>query len=191
MKVTAVTPSAAAANPSHPDHARWVKEQTLAIEARNARAMGRSFRDAETENTRQLERLANRKRKKPAPKKLPRPIDNPEQLAKEGVTIRPAPKRKALQMPPCKLCRVCVWCRRAIRVSHIGLRARQDDRRARALQDELNAIMIAAIRRADYRDALGRELPFSRITGKDVDKAVTQGIEWVCDRSIPFMGQWR
>jgi len=190
VKVTAVTPSAAASNPAHPDHARWVKDQTLRFEMAHAQTVGLSGRAAETENTRQLERLANRKRKPKKPKKT-RSDWTPEQLAKEGVTARPAPKRKAPPMPPCKLCRVCVWCRRAIRVSHIGLRARQEDVRARALQDELNAIMIAAIRCRDYRDAIGRELPFSRIKGHDVDKAVTQGIEWVCDRSIPFMGQWR
>jgi hypothetical protein len=190
VKVTAVTPSAAAANPAHPDHARWVKEQTLAIEANHARATGLSFRAAESENMRALERLANRKRK-PQKKKKTAATPTAEQLAKEGVTVKAAPKRKAPKLPPCKLCRVCVWCKRALRVSHIGLRARQDDLRARTLQDELNAIMIAAIRCRDYRDALGRELPFSRITGTDVDKAVTQGIEWVCDRSTTFMGQWR
>jgi hypothetical protein len=190
VKVTAVTPSAAASNPSHPDHARWVKEQTFKIEAENARNLGLSSRVAEIENTRQLERLAARKRRKPVTKKARR-IDTPEQLAKEGVTVKAAPKRKAPKLPPCKLCRVCVWCRRAIRVSHIGLRARQNDLRAVDLQNELNAIMIAAISRKDYRDAIARELPFSRITGHDVDKAVTQGIEWVCDRSVSFMGQWR
>jgi hypothetical protein len=190
VKVTAVTPSAAAANPSHPDHARWVKEQTLKIESEYAKSLGLSSRAAETENTRQLERMANRKRRKAKPKKA-RSDWTPEQLAKEGVTVREAPKRRAPKLPPCKLCRVCVWCKRAIRVSHIGLRARQQDTRARALQDELNAIMVAALTRKDYRDALSRELPFSRITGHDVDKAVTMGIEWVCDRSIPFMGQWR
>jgi hypothetical protein len=190
VKVTAVTPSAAASSPSHPDHARWVKEQTLKQEIAHAQSRGLSARHAENENTRQLERLANRKRRKPASKKA-RKDWTPEQLAKEGVTVRAAPKRKAPQLPPCKLCRVCVWCRRAIRVSHIGLRARQQDVRARTLQDELNAIMVAALTRKDYRDALARELPFSRITGRDVDKAVTQGIEWVCDRSVSFMGQWR
>jgi hypothetical protein len=190
VKVTAVTPSAAASNPSHPDHARWVKEQTLKLEANHANATGMSFRVAESNNTRQLERLANRKRRPPKKKKAA-PTPTAEQLAKQGVTARPAPARKAPPMPPCKLCRVCVWCKRAIRVSHIGLRARQDDLRARALQDELNAIMIAAITRKDYRDALARELPFSRIVGHDVDKAVTMGIEWVCDRSVNFMGQWR
>lgn len=162
------------------------------MEAQHAQSIGRTFRQAEAENTRQLERLANRKRKPAAPKK-PRKIATPsaEQLAKEGVTVRPAPKRKAPQMPPCKLCRQCVWCKRAIRVSMIGVKARQEDLRALSLQNELNAIVFAASGKRDYRDALGRELPFSRITGIDVDKAVTQGIEWVCDRSVPFMGQWR
>jgi hypothetical protein len=186
VKVTAVTPSAAAANPLHPDHARWVKERTLAMEAKHHA----TFRAAELENTRQLERLANRKRKPPKPKK-PAPVPTAEQLAKEGVRVRKAPVRKAPPMPPCKLCRQCVWCKRAIRVSMIGVKARQQDLRAHALQDELNAIMIAAITNKDYRDAIGRELPFSRITGHDVDKAVTMGIEWVCDRSVNFMGQWR
>lgn len=186
MKITAVTPVAAAANPAHPDHARWVKEQTLKIEMQGAR----SLRAAEAENTRQLERLAQRKRKPKKPK-APRKDWTPELLAKEGVTVRKAPVRKAPPMPPCKLCRQCVWCKRAIRVSMIGVKARQQDLRAQALQDELTAIMIAAMSRKDYRDALARELPFSRITGRDVDKAVTMGIEWVCDRSAAFMGQWR
>lgn len=190
MKITAVTPVAAAANPSHPDHARWVKEHTLKREILHAQSLGLSYRHAEIANTRQLERLAARKRKKPKPKKLP-PVPTAEQLAASGVTVRPAPARKAPQMPPCKLCRKCVWCRRAIRVSMIGVKARQHDKRARALQDELNAIMIAALGRKDYKDAIGRELPFSRVTGADVDKAVTAGIEWVCDRSVSFMGQWR
>jgi hypothetical protein len=190
VKVTAVTPSAAASSPSHPDHARWVKEQTLKMEVDNAKALGLSSRHAEIENSRQLERMANRKRKPKKPKKVRKDWTS-EQLAKEGVTVRPAPIRKAPPMPPCKLCRICVWCKRAIRVSHIGLRARQQDLQARALQDELNAIMVAALTRKDYRDALARELPFSRIIGHDVDKAVTQGIEWVCDRSVNFMGQWR
>jgi hypothetical protein len=190
VKVTAVTPAAAAANQSHPDHARWVKEQTLKQEVAHARSLGLSSRHAETVNARQLERLANRKRKPPKTKK-PRKDWTPEQLAKEGVTQRVAPPRKVPKAPPCKYCRKCVWCKRSIRVSMIGVKSRQQDLRARSLQDELNAIVFAALGRKDYKDAIGRELPFSRIAGKDVDKAVTQGIEWVCDRSASFMGQWR
>lgn len=190
MKVTAVTPVAAASNPSHPDHARWVKEQTLAIEARNAAATGLSFRAAETENTRQLERLAARKQKPKAPKKQ-RVDTTAEQLAAAGVTKRVAKPRRLAPMPACKLCRKCVWCKRSLRMSQIARRAKEEDVRARALMDEIMAITFAAMSRKDYRDALSRELPFSRITGTDVDKAVTQGIEWVCDRSVTFMGQWR
>lgn len=190
MKVTAVTPVAAARNPSHPDHARWVKEQTLAIEARNAAASGRTFRDAETENTRQLTRLAERKQKPKKPKRT-RIDTTAEQLAKSGVTVKPATPRRLAPMPACRLCRRCVWCKRSLRMSQIARRAKEEDVRARALMDEIMAITFAAMSRKDYRDALNRELPFSRITGHDVDKAVTAGLEWVCDRSTSFMGQWR
>lgn len=186
MSIKAVTPTAAASSPSHPDHARWVKEQTLKLEVGHHA----TFRDAEAANLRSLERMSNRKRKPPK-KKKPAPVPTAEQLAGSGVTVKAAKVRKAPSLPPCKLCRKCVWCRRAIRVSMIGIKSRQQDLKARALQDELNAIMLAAIGRRDYRDALGRELPFSRIIGHDVDKAVTMGIEWVCDRSASFMGQWR
>lgn len=186
MKVTAVTPVAAAASPSHPDHARWVKEQTLKQEI----AHHGSLRAAETANIRALERLANRKQKPRKPKK-PAPVPTADRLAASGVTVKPVAARKAPPLPPCKLCRQCTWCRRAIRVSMIGIKSRQEDLRALALQNELLAIMFAAIQRKDYKDAIGRELPFSRITGHAVDMAVTQGIEWVCDRSASFMGQWR
>lgn len=189
MKVAAVHIPASAASPSHPDHTLWVKEQTLKLEVANQRLIGGTLRDAEAENARQLERLANRKRKPQAPR--PRRIDTPEQLAKEGVTVRAATKRKPPPMPACKLCRKCIWCKRSIRVSMICVKAREQDTRAVDLKNELAAIMIAASGRRDYRDALGRELPFSRITGHDVDRAVTQGIEWACDRSVTFMGQWR
>lgn len=186
MKVTAVTPVAAAASPTHPDHARWVKERTLALEV----AQHPTLRAAESANMRALERLANRKRK-PRVAKKPRKIETPEQLAREGVTVRPAAPRKIPQMPPCKRCRKCLWCKRAIRISMIGVKALQEDVRALALQNELNAIVLAASGKRDYRDALGRELPFSRLVGPDVDKAVNAGVEWVCDRSASFMGQWR
>lgn len=190
MKVTAVTPVAAAANPSHPDHARWVKEQTLKLEIAHAQSVGLSARDAEINNTRQLTRLANRKQKR-APKKPTRIDTNAEQLAAAGVTVKKAQPRRLAPLPACKLCGHCIWCKRSRRVSRILKKAGEQDTRAIALKDEVTAITLAALGRRDYRDALGRELPFSRITGHDVDKAVTQGLEWVCDRSTSFMGQWR
>jgi len=190
VKITAVTPVAAASNPAHPDHARWVKEQTLKLEIADARALGGSVRDAEIKNTRQLERMANRKLLRAA-KKAPRKIDSPEKLAATGVTVKKAKPRKLAPLPPCKLCRKCVWCKRSLRMSKIKTHALRQEPKALSLMLELQAIMMAASARHDYRDAIGRELPFSRIAGHDVDRAVTQGIEWVCDRSVSFMGQWR
>ena len=186
MKITAVTPVAAAASPSHPDHARWVKEQTLKQEI----AHHGNLRAAETANMRSLERLANRKRKPPK-KKKPAPVPTAEQLAASGVTVKAAPKRKAPVLPPCGACRQCDWCKSCIRVSMIMQKAGQLDLRAVKLKDELVAIQIAAMAQRDYRDELGRELPFSRIPVADVKKAIGRGIEWVCDRSASFMGQWR
>lgn len=197
MKVALVTPGAAAASPSHPDHARWVKEQTL---KREILAHG-TLRDAETANMRALERLANRKANPKPRKKTKRdakqaggdegtPVTH-EQLKAAGVTKRAPKARKLPPMPPCRLCRTCLWCKRTYRMSQIRRRAVELDTGALGLMQELVAIMLAAQQCKDYRDALGRELPFSRIVGKDVDKAVTQGIEWVCDRSTSFMGQWR
>jgi len=190
VKVTAVTPGAAAANPSHPDHARWVKETTLKHEVDHALSIGLSSRHAETENMRQLERLANRKQKPKKPKKAKK-IDTAEQLAKQGVTQRVAPAKVLPPMPPCKLCGQCVRCKRELRMSQIMTKARQQDPKALLLVQELVAIGFAASARKDYKDSIGRELPFSRLKGHDYNRAVTAGAEWVCDRSTSFMGQWR
>jgi hypothetical protein len=49
------------------DRARGIKERTLAMEVKHAQAMGGTFRDAETANMRNLERMEARKR---LPKKI-------------------------------------------------------------------------------------------------------------------------
>lgn len=196
MSVKLVTPSAAAANPSHPEHARWVKEQTLEREVAEAKARGLTLLDAERSNARQLERLSNRRARPKAPAKktkrdkVQKEVTH-EQLAAAGITKKVPTARAMPPMPPCKLCRQCVWCKRTLRLSQIATRARQMEPKAVSLVAELVAIQFAAGQRKDYRDAIGRELPFSRLVGKDVDLAVNAGIEWVCDRSTSFMGQWR
>jgi hypothetical protein len=190
VKVSAVTPLPAAANPQHPDHARWVKDQTLKIEMNHVRSVGGSARDAETNNMRALERLANRKQR-PQAKKKTKKIDTAEQLAKQGVTQRVAPVKNLPPLPLCKLCGHCVRCKRELRMSQIMTKARQQDPKALQLLTELVAIGFAANARKDYKDALGRELPFSRLKGHDLNRAVTAGADWVCDRSVSFMGQWR
>jgi hypothetical protein len=191
VKIVPVTPGVAASSPTHPDHARWVKERTLAREIAQAASEGLGIRVAEERNARALERLSNRR---PKPKKAKPTRRDPvthEQLKAAGVTKRAPKPRKLPPMPPCRLCRTCIWCKRTFRMSQIRRRAVELDQAALGLMQELVAIMLAAQQCKDYRDALGRELPFSRIQGVDVDKAVTQGIEWVCDRSTTFMGQWR
>ncbi len=190
MSVKAVTPSAAAANPAHPDHARWVKDQTLKRETEDAKILGLSSRYAETVNARNLERLANRKQRPKKPK-APRKDMTPELLAKAGITKKVATARKLPPPRACGLCRQCIDCKRELRMSQIAAMAKQQDMRAVALAMELGAIVLAVTQRKDYKDAIGRELPFSRIAGADAARAAITGFEWACDRSTSFMGQWR
>jgi hypothetical protein len=186
VSIKAVTPVAAAANPAHPDHARWVKEQTLAREASHHA----TFRAAETANIVALERLANRKQRPKKPK-APRKDITPEQLAKAGVTKKIATARKLPPKSPCNMCRKCIDCKRQLRMSQIANKAKQNDSKAFILAMEFSAIILAVTQRKDYKDGLGRELPFSRIAGEDAARAAITGFEWACDRSTSFMGQWR
>lgn len=189
--IVVVSPSAAASAPSHPDHARWVKDITLKRESENAA----SARQAETNNLANLLRLDARRRmnkpkaKKPKQKSVDREITHAD-LIKAGVTKK-APKIRPVPKSPCGFCGTCQRCRREARASAIFGKARQGDQRAHHLALEMVAIMFAAQQRKDYRDHIGRELPFSRLLGHDRAKAVTSGVEAVCDRSTSFMGEWR
>jgi hypothetical protein len=199
VTVKIVTPADAASSPSHPDHARWVKERTLAVEADHARRVGASLRDAEIANTRQLERLEARKRikrpvKKPSRKRSALTPRNEEhqRLADAGVIKRPAPVEIVKpRASPCNWCGLCISCKREARLRSIMARARNADVQAHKLTMELVAITFAASSKKDYKDAIGRELPFSRLRGGDAARARIAGAEWVCDRSVSFMGEWR
>lgn len=194
MTIKLVTPSADASDPKHPEHARWVKDRTLKIEADHARATGLSYADAERSNSRQLERLANRRAYAsiPKPPKAKRELNKAELLA-SGVTRKPAPKRAPLgQAPKCKWCGICHLCKRTRRMVAIMRLAQLGDTRANSLRMELTAISFAEQKNVDYRDHLGREVAFSRMTTQhDRNRGVTAAIEWVCDRSVSFMGEWR
>lgn len=198
MSVKLVTPDDAARDPKHPEHARWVKDQTLAREAQHAAAAGLSFRDAETINAANLARLERRKRiaapkRKRKSKRGEQPRnDEHARLAAAGVIKRPAPPQLVKPRPsPCNWCGLCVTCKREARLRRIMREAREGDYRARGLVMELVAMAFAAQKRSDYKDSLGRELPFSRLQGRDRARATTAGAEWVCDRSAAFMGDWR
>lgn len=195
MSVKAVTPSDAAKAPNHPDHARWVKDVTVKREHEHAIMTGGTARDAEKANALSLERLDARKRhaKPQKPKKkvdaAKREVTHADLIA-AGVTKKPATIRK-VEARACNFCGLCKRCRRELRVSQIMAKAREGDRRAHALTMELVAVMFAAQRRVDYKDAIGRELPFSRLHGLARDRAATAGVENACDRSVSFLGEWR
>lgn len=185
MSVKAVTPSAAAASPLHPDHARWVKERTLGMEARHAAETGGTLRQAEDANRRALERLAKRPQRAVAKPAARKPLTREETKA-SGVTRKlAAPKQDKVHKVSA---RDAKW---AVRVSQIMDLGRKGDRRAHSLAMEVVAIKIAMSARRDYKDAIGRELPFSRLKGASLERAVRAGMEWVCDRSVSLLGAWR
>jgi hypothetical protein len=178
------------------DKARALKERTLAIEVQHATLTGGTLRDAEDANMRNLQRLEARKRegKKPAPKTAPRNFAHREitkkDLAAANVTKRVAPPKKLIG-PTCKFCGHCRWCKRFRRTQTILGKARQGDAALLPLAHELIGLALAAQQKSDYRDAIGREYPFSRITGFTATRAVNAGIESVCDRSVSLLGAWR
>lgn len=196
MTVKAVTPAPDASNPAHPDHARWVKEKTLEMEVRHAQTVGGTFRDAETQNNAALIRLENRRARKrlsrqgrkreiAAQRKIAGREITRKELSDAGVTRRPA---SPILKPPPIAAVDRPWAFRIARIMELG---RQGDRRAIQLALEVVAIKMAVSAKRDYKDAVGRELPFSRLRGASVHRAVRAGMEWVCERSIPLLGAWR
>lgn len=198
MSVKLVTPAAAASDPKHPDHARWVKERTLGIEADHALAAGLSFRQAEEENARNLERLERRRNAPANPgrakRKAKAPPRNAEHARIAGVVKRASkPEIVKPRKSACNWCGLCLSCKRETRLRQIMGAARLEGAgsAAHALTMELVAVTFASHARRDYKDALGRELPFSRLRGADAAKARIMGAEWVCDRSESLFGKWR
>lgn len=193
MTVKANTPTAAAANPAHPDHARWVKEQTLRREVEHAKTLGLSTRDAETANIRNLERLAARKRERrfAAPKKpQPKPQPDKQTLSESGVVKRIAPA-KALPVSPCGHCGVCHNCRRERRMSLILDKARKGDTKLLALAWEITGLVMACQARNRYQDLTGARYDFHELTPRNRIRARNAGIDAACDRSVPLLGNWR
>jgi hypothetical protein len=174
VKITAVTPGDAASSPQHPDHDRWVKETTLAVEVKHAERVGKTLRDAEAENAYWLAR-ADAKAKEPARQPAPR-RPRAARMQDRGVTVG-TPKISKLKPSPCGRCGVCRNCMRERRVLLI-MQKRKDDAQCAALADPLI--------RASYR--LGR---FANLSKGDYERAVTAACEAACDASIPRLGEWK
>ncbi len=194
MTVKLVTPAAGAQSPSHADHARWVKERTLEIEARHANAIGGSIRDAETANANNLIRLDARKREdKPKPVKqavdvAKRDISHAD-LKEAGVTKRTA---SVVKIAPykCKHCGLCRRCKRELRVSEIMRRNRLGDSSVMAYANALAVMVLAHGLRKLYRDG-SVEFRFNELEGMPRNRALVAATELVCERSSATMGAWR
>lgn len=166
------------------------------MEVHHAEAIGGTLRDAEALNNAALIRLQNRrarkrmskqgaKRKVAASRSIAGREITRKELSDAGVTRKPAsPILKPPPIAPVDR----PWAFRIARIMELG---RQGDRRAIQLALEVVAIKMAVSAKRDYKDAVGRELPFSRLRGASVHRAVRVGMEWVCERSIPLLGTWR
>lgn len=180
MKVTAVTPVDAASDPKHPDHDRWVKETTLAMEVAHAQRVGGTLRDAEAENARLLLRMeALARNEKPAPA-APR-VDRERRAKERGVTTRHAQPIKVAKAPPCGRCGICIDCKREKRVWLISQK-KNDDRACAAL---FGSLVVAA---HQYHARVG---PFAIASKRERDRALVLKVESVCDRSIKRFGAWK
>lgn len=196
MKVESVIPAPAAASVSHPGHARWVKEKTLAMEVEHAKLLGGTSRDAEDENARQLERMEGLARegaapssKPPAAATAPRP-SHEERVAARGVSMRELPKQrrkqpqkvKLLKMSPCGRCGTCRRCMCERRILAISQKANAGDQKLLELMWPF-ALMAT--------HAANRTGPFLGVRQRDVDRILARASEDLCDKSIRLMGEWR
>jgi len=189
MTITAVTPVDAAANPAHPDHARWVKDRTLAMEAEHAKVVGLCMRDAETVNLRNLDRLAARRRLARPVTARPRAAPREPVAADPRVTKRVAKPRK-MPVLRCGFCSVCKTCKRNLRVGQIMQRRAQQEPLGIQLANALTIMVLAHDLRKVFKDC-GAEYPFDRLTGHARNAALVAATERICDRSEATWGAWR
>lgn len=187
MKVTGVTPTDAASDPLHPDHDRWVKERTLAIEVAHAERTGGTLRDAERENARMLIRMealarSEKIKTQPDPHKSRR-----QRFLERAVEVREAlPKRDPgvtwLKSSPCGRCGVCRPCMRERRILALGRMAtQQKEPQALALMWDMFAYLArSATKAGEFRDK----------SESDINRMVTAKAEAICDQSVRWLGAW-
>lgn len=193
MKITPVTIDSAASDASHPDHDRWVKETTLAMEVEQAKRLGLPLSVAERENQRLLERAE--RIAKDSPQKLAKKKNAPgtqvdmeerksrlQRLQERAVTIRAAqPTVSPLKLSPCGRCGTCRACMRERRVLLIIEKSRQGDRIMLNLAWQMTATAI---------DAHGGAGRFAGMSKADCDRIVAQKAEDICNRSERWLGKW-
>lgn len=194
MSVKAVSPSPAASSPSHPDHARWVKERTIAIEVEHAQKMGGTLRDAETANAKHLERLANRKKIALPPPRFKQPTIQRRELTHEELRAAQVRKRPAKIVPVRKhmcggACGMCLDCKRLQRVALIRDRLPGEPRLA-PIVNALAVMTIAFGLQRRFRDA-GVEFNFDDSRAWVRNRAHDAAVSQIIDRTVPILGEWR
>lgn len=185
MKVSAVTPVDAASDPKHPDHARWVKETTLAMEIAHAQRMGGTFRDAEAENARLLIRMeALARNEKPT-------IAKPRKSRQQRMLERAVEVKAALPRPPaltwlgsspcgrCGLCRACLREKRILAISHMATRER-DPWAIKSMWGITLLLLRAKGATGEFRGA----------NKTKAHQLVVSAAEKLCDDSVKRMGAW-
>lgn len=187
MKVSAVTPVDAASDPKHPDHARWVKETTLAMEVAHAQRMGGTLRDAEAENARLLIRMeALARNERPAISKPKPRRSRQERMLERAVEVKAAlPQPKTLTWlgsSPCGRCGLCRACLREKRILAIGHLATKDrDPWAMSSMWNITLLLLRA------KGATGE---FRGVSKAKAQSLVVAAAENLCDASVKRMGAW-
>lgn len=199
--VKAHTPSDAARSPSHPDHARWVKERTLAMEVSHQNQIGGSLREAEKVNMVALRRLEEQKRRDARKPKQP---EKTQSEINEGVAARAAKRELEVKADtpyrgarvPGAHCGQCLKYKRELRITAIMAKAREADGFCEWLTWQLVALGFALQKRIDCNIAPTRRAPkkavaFSQMTKQQRIKAYLGAVTEICDWSIPKLGAWR
>ena len=188
MKITAVTPVADASDPNHPDHARWVKDHTLAMEVAHAKVLGGSFRDAETENNRLLLRMEALARNEKPKSKLPK---QPRKSRRQRMLERAVEVREALPKPegltwltssPCGRCGLCRGCKREkriLKISHLATKSKEPW--------ALQAMWSISLVLFKIKGGAGE---YRGLTKSDAQKRVVAAAEKLCDDSVVHLGAW-
>lgn len=163
------------------------------MEANHIALIGGTFRQAEDANLIALDRLSARalsKKPRQKPAKRKRRTVTAEDLAAAGVSRKPAPV-VAAPTSPCGHCGLCMRCKRERRVLAISSAAKSGNLDAAKLMWEMSGLLLASQLGHNYRGQTGVEYPFARLVPSERSKVRDAGFTFVCDRSVPMLGEWR
>jgi hypothetical protein len=213
-KIEVITPTSSAANPNHPDHPRWVKEQFKQRRADWLRSLGiaPNTRHEETVANDGMQRLEARKRNaKPVYAKTPEPERDPDKNAAQSMAAaagygyrkkhvgnvreleakdkkrlerRKKQGMRALARAGDFECGRCTKCRRCKR----EIRCQNILRFGRA-GDERFVDLAKHI----LSFGIAASMKIGVFAGKsqlDVDRLLTKLLEDVCDKSVAVAGKW-